>query len=1740
MPAATPAMINACSTVRGVVGEALEAAAKNLAAGESGAATAAPTQRQSAHAALRVVNHKGLVQFSQELGNLISSADAAQPAQARAKALGEGVAALLGYMDHLIAGRRDQSMRLLPAYRELLRARGVEQVADSDLFFPHLHAGPGDNAAAVAMDSEALRAARRRLEAGLLLWLRKAEDPAGLQQVRDAVGSVEAAQRGSNDRAPWWIVGAVLDAVAHGGLAADNAVRRLVTQVNLHLGRMVQGPATVPENLLRDALYLAARAHPVTPLVEAVQKTCGLQGALEVNDEVIGGFSGEAVAAARRDAEGLQNLWSACAGAQGGSGDMGDMGEFARRMEALEKSAEALAQPAFSAVVAQLGAHARAIAASGRNMSDAAALEGANALLMIEHVLAQDAAPDADFAQRAQNMAARLKVSVGAPETLSSLPAAQLLDESTRQGQGKALLTLVYAEVSRGLQGVEETLEHWFREPAKTDIRSLGKSLTQAAGALTVMGHADAAALALQCRGDIARYADGEACDAQAQQLLARRLTVLSAFVNEARQGAANLADVMTRIGLAAPRPVVTPEAVAPPAVVAVAAAVEPVVPVAPAAPVAPVAAAAANVDGGGDTDAEMLEIFLEEAGEVLATISTTLPESRNQPRDQELLTTLRRAFHTLKGSGRMIGLKHFGDAGWEMEQVFNELGAEKKPGTPDLYRLVEFAHGEFSRWIAQLRAQKQARIDAAQLVEWANKVRAAEPLPTAGEADFPPESLVTRRSVAPPPESIAPDDTVHIGDIRISAQLYDIFLPEAQSLAGALGVHSRQVQAGAKVDQDFLRAAHTLTGISGAGGFPMVRGVGASLERLLQAAVERDAAPQPAACELIARAVATLSDQVGRIAAREKPAACPELIAALDAMAPIVGVAAVAAPVVPETPEAAPPQAVVTATPAAAALTTMDFTDGEAGAAAAQPVSATPALEAANARPVSLAVSNDVDAGVERRTPRVSDDLDSQLLPIFLEEAQELVPQVGQDLRDWRARPDDKLVPQSLKRLLHTLKGSARMAGAMALGQLTHSMETRVENAALLPSIPGTLFDNLEASFDRIGVLIEKLQGKEAAGDVDALASEPADLSEAMDQMAKSMRIDTAMMEISAHAVGAAPAEAVVSVQRPLIRVRADLIDRLANQAGEISITRARVSAELRSARGTLRDLTENIGRLRTQLREMEIQAETQMQSRFSVSPERADGKFDPLEFDRFTRLQELTRLMAESVNDVATVQQNLSRDLDEGEKALSAQAQMTRDVQQDLMAIRMVPFNSLTDRLYRVTRLAAKDSGKRVQLDIKSGHIELDRGVLDRISAPIEHLLRNAIAHGIEAPERRREAGKADAGELLIEVRQEGNEVVLVMSDDGAGLNIERIREKAISLALMRPDETLTDQQIGNFIFRSGFSTAGEVTAVAGRGVGMDVVMSEITALGGRVGTEFVRGKGTTFTIHLPLTLSVLQGVVFRLGGNLYAVPTMMVEQLQRLKMDALAAAQSAGMVEWQGNQYPFHRLRDLMELPPGEAEQTRFGSVVLLRSGSHRVGIRVDDIVGGQEIVIKTIGPQLARVPGVTGAAVLGSGETVLILNPVQLALRAEEKSRTAVAGDVQAAPVPTEPERQRIVLVVDDSLTVRKITGRLLSREGYEVVVAKDGVEALEKLQEQRPDVMITDVEMPRMDGFDLTRNVREDASLKGLPIIMITSRTAEKHRQHATELGVDVFLGKPYEEGDLLGHIKTLAARPVAA
>jgi chemosensory pili system protein ChpA (sensor histidine kinase/response regulator) len=824
-------------------------------------------------------------------------------------------------------------------------------------------------------------------------------------------------------------------------------------------------------------------------------------------------------------------------------------------------------------------------------------------------------------------------------------------------------------------------------------------------------------------------------------------------------------------------------------------------------------------------------------------------------------------------------------------------------------------------------------------------------------------------------------------------------------------------------------------------------------------------------------------------------------------------------------------PQAIVAAAP-------------EMGAAGA----AEPGPEAAPAVEVE-------ELPLERRTRRLDDDIDQDLLPIFLEEAQELVPAVGQGLRDWRVNPGNRAAGQALQRTLHTLKGSARMCGAMALGELTHHMETRVENALELKELPATLFEELEGSYDRMGFLYDGLVNPQAVGAMPEPAEEvkppPASKADAPQAPAA---VEAAAPTIERPAAPAPVAKAepqqpgtavhkaeqeLAAATRAMLRVRADLIDRLVNEAGEVSIARSRIEGDLRSIKQALFDFTENVNRMRAQLREIEIQAEAQMQSRVSLAQD-ADTPFDPLEFDRFTRFQELTRMMAESVNDVATVHQNLLKAVGESEAAVSAQARLTRGLQSNLMRIRMVPFASVSERLFRIVRQAAKETDRRAVLDIKGGQVEVDRSVLERITAPFEHMLRNSVAHGIEPPAERAAKGKPELGEIRIDVRQEGNEIVLSVADDGAGLNYERIRAKAIAQGLLRPESNPSDAEVAEFIFYPGFSTASEITQLAGRGVGMDVVKSEIAALGGRVELTSEPDRGTRFTIFLPLTLAVTQAVMVRAGGILYAIPAVMVEQVRQVKAPELASYVEAGETLWQARRYPFRYLPRLLGNAEFIPETRRVTPIMLLRTGASMVALQVDEVIGSQEVVVKNTGPLLARVAGITGATVLGNGDIVLIINPVILSGRepviAVRGPGAAAAPAGAAAPAPAVPT----VMIVDDSLTVRKITGRLLSREGYNVLTAKDGVDAMEQLQDLQPDVMLVDIEMPRMDGFDLTRNLRADPRLKHVPIIMITSRTAEKHRTYAKEIGVNVYLGKPYQEDELLGHIAGFVKKPAMA
>jgi len=1159
--------------------------------------------------------------------------------------------------------------------------------------------------------------------------------------------------------------------------------------------------------------------------------------------------------------------------------------------------------------------------------------------------------------------------------------------------------------------------------------------------------------------------------------------------------------------------------------------------------------------------DAELLSIFLDEAREVFTTIDESLSESRDRPSDQTHITTLRRAFHTLKGSSRMVGLRQFGEAAWAVEQVFNVWLAEEKAGDDALYDLTAHARTQMSEWVELIAAGDPKAAKPEALIAAADRVKAgqgffweaAEPvissaadIAPASEPEFEPETELiildddTAREVieleaAPFPvieqEVLNPaafnPDIKKIGDLEISSQLFDIFLAEADNCLKVLKetLHDWEATPAAPPSEKMIRAIHSLSGSSATAGLSSVHDVAVFLEHQFIVLQEHPVEVMPGEFGKLDTCIERLRAMLHQFAAGVFPPIDRDAMAIIDELR-----------VAWEMRKTILPELnLVTATP----LPPL--------ASAPKPPELGVLPPAAQIPPVATEIQELGASAEEETETAIHDELDADLTELFLAEANDLLPQIESTLRNLVRDPRNENQFGVLLRVLHTLKGSARMAGALRLGALLHNMETLAETAQGAPS--SGLFEELQGRYDRAVSLFEAIANPDKAGAPVATGGEivafPAARSDDATQMAQRA------MTLTAPTGG----DLAEKRQRSsaLVRVRSDVLDRLVNQAGEVSIARSRLENDLSTVRGALGDLTDNVVRLRNQLREIEIAAEAQLQSRMEAQKKEQGREFDPLEFDRFTRLQELTRMMAESVNDVAMLQQNIVRGLEGANKDLLNQGRLARDLQQDLMRVRMVPVDSVADRLYRVVRQTAKETSKRVSLDIAGGNVELDRGVLERMIGPFEHLLRNAVVHGIELPEDRLGAGKSDTGQVVLSVKQQGNEVVFEFVDDGAGLNLNRIRERAVERGLLPSLEAATDAQAAELIFTPGFSTAAEVTELAGRGVGMDVVRAEASSLGGQVSIETVAGKGSTFSIRLPLTLAVTQVVLVRASGRIFALPTVLVEQVQHLRGAQLANAYNDGAIDVLGEKVSFAYLPLLLGNEEAHPSVQRYSPVIAIHSTHRRLAIHVDEVIGNREVVVKNIGPQLARMLGIAGATVLGTGEVVLIIDPTQLYGRVPARqtkvaplSSTGAVGEIIEGAVPAQTatvvmDTTPVVMVVDDSVTVRRVTQRMLLREGYQVVLAKDGVDALEQLQDVTPDVMLVDIEMPRMDGFDLTRNVRSDNRFKSIPIVMITSRTADKHRNYAMDLGVNVYLGKPYNETELAQIIKDLLAevRPVA-
>jgi len=1038
---------------------------------------------------------------------------------------------------------------------------------------------------------------------------------------------------------------------------------------------------------------------------------------------------------------------------------------------------------------------------------------------------------------------------------------------------------------------------------------------------------------------------------------------------------------------------------------------------------------------------------------------------------------------------------------------------------------------------------------------------------------DFPavPQELVEAVAQAPLAEAEAPagdaalapaaDDIKVIGALRIPIPLYNVYLNEADEWSRRLVTELTEwsMELHRRLSDVPVGLAHSLAGSSGTVGFTALSGMARLLEQALQH-VQLHGGGTVHQAGVFVDTAEDIRYLLHQFAAGFLKEPTPRLLRALQAIIDSDDVAAVpsaASFLRASEDDAAEPAVAPHAAPAAAASAEpVDFSDvfppepePVAIEAVQEPTPTTESQDAAERR-VDDAIARAVGAGATLDDDiDVVDAVDDDLFPIFEEEAQELLPQMGSALRQWAARPDNGTARGEVLRGLHTLKGSARLAGAMRLGELAHRFETAIDDLgseALAPVQIEPLFvhaDALRSEFDKL----------RAAAEAPPPAAAPAEPPAAA--------VDEVEPEAVAPAIeGTAAPRGVVVPQRtplavaarsaagPSVRVRSQLLDRLVNQAGEVMISRSRLEARLGQIQGSLGELTGNLDRLRRQLRDIEVQAESQMQSRLAQAKDSAAG-FDPLEFDRFTRVQELTRMMAESVDDVATVQRNLHRAMQGTEDELVAQGRQARELQRDLLRTRMVEFEGIADRLYAVARQAAKETGKPITLDITGGAVEMDRGVLERLAPAFEHLLRNAVVHGIEDAPTRAAAGKPATGTIAIRLHQEGNDVAVEFRDDGAGLDYERIRDKARALGLIGAADTPGDAETANFIFAPGFSTATQVTELAGRGIGMDVVRSEVQAAGGRIETRSQPGQGTRFRLILPLTTAVTQVVMLRAGHLAFAVPATVVEIVRRATASEIDEAYASGTFHHDLDDVPFFWTGALLQASVRSQEPpTRTRPVVVFRSAQQRVALHVDEVLGHQEVVVKNLGPQLARLPGLSGMSVLPSGAVVLIYNPVALAnvhgerIRAQlaahahpDAAGAEAAGGVDpASPLADADPGVPLVLVVDDSITVRRVTQRLLRREGYRVALAADGLQALERLQEERPALVLSDIEMPRMDGFDLVRNIRADAALHDLPVVMITSRIAAKHREHALSLGASHYLGKPYPEEELLGLVRRYA------
>jgi chemosensory pili system protein ChpA (sensor histidine kinase/response regulator) len=1687
--------------------------------------------------ALKVAEVDGAALLAEEMEETCRYLGTASDQDTVDKGIGTLIRAMVqlpAYLDRLLSGGRDVALVLLPLLNDLRQHRGKPQLSEGTLVLLNkASSAPAARRAepSVTVSEEGAQAfrqtvggLRREFQSSLLGWLRDEDSAGDLAELIRVSRELERATSVESARQLWYVLTGVLEALRDGGLEATISLKRLVGQADRQLKRLMDGGEAAfvdspPVELLNSLLYYAARA------AGDGERLGEIRTAYELTDVVPGeerlaeasqALAGPSVKLMRAVAEAIKEDLASVKDVLDifVRTGMANAVDLEPQLEMLKKISDTLGVLGLASSRDDIQKEAKALTA----------------------IIASERAPEEAELER---MAATLLDVEDALDTELVRAVVPFEDDEdaaqeTSVAQLRQATESVIAECIVNLARVKEAVVELIKRPG--DARALdqvGPQLRGITAGLLMLGKTKAVGVVERIGNVIAtRLAAGAAPLAiDLTDRMADAVVSLEYYIETVSAGRRDPWYMLEN----AERCLVLLEAT-PESQEAEALPVRQRQPDAAPVPEVPVAATVMLPPevmkiGAERPDPELVEVFIEEAKQEVENIQRYLPIWQQNQDDLDALNITRRSFHTLKGSGRMVGAQVIGEFAWSIESLLNRIiNHTLSPSAEALQFLTQTA--EFlPQLVEQLEIGTQPSGDVDLLIKQANAFAEGDP-----EAGAVMELSSQPETVADSTPTEEPDDERGVPP-QMDPVLADIFVKEMRGHLETIRESLADIddKESPLVEEPLFRASHTLLGSANMAGYEPAIALTTPLAEYLGQKYETGSPLSQNGQRVLLAAADTLERMAGALSANEAFAE--------------------------DTSE--------TATQLAA-LVAAD-TDSGAEPPAPQPDEA-------------------LDA----------EEFDPEIAAIFAEEAAEILESADRALQDFSRGDAELESLVELQRLLHTLKGGARMAGITSMGNLSHSLEgllsgmsaAKVEPTKEVMDLVQRSLDELHHMRDAVAVgqqaaatveLPQLMRSPSGAGSVElpaeplsasadaeeqeedaatqaipvgptleipglqwlepdrtegaedsGIPAPPEDVESAFDApgdgdeehaAAAAAEVDEAK---SASAAAEPMAQAVSSQE--LVRVEAELLDALLNGAGEISIFQSRLNQQARSIDFNLGELDQTVTRLREQLRSLEAETEAEILHRHEEEGVNEDD-FDPLELDRYSKIQQLSRALAETASDVGSINELLRELMNETETLVTQQTRVTSELQDGLMKTRMVPFQRHVPRLTRIVRQASGESGKSAELVVEGGEGELDRQVLESMLPPFEHLLRNAVIHGIERPEIRRERGKPAVGRVTVTLQREGSEVLVQVADDGAGLDLDSVRRKAYELGLLAEGQEVSDVDAAELILHPGLTTVGELTQAAGRGVGMDIVANELKKLGGSMRIESVPEQGTRFLLRLPYTLAITNALIVAVGEETFALPLPTVEGVTRVAKDKLLEllTEDQPSIDYGGVSYRVQHLGTFVGAAPSALpEEDTSAALILIRAGDTSTALLTDALEDSREVVVKTLGSQITSVPGVSGATILGDGRIIVILDMGTLV-----RAQNAAAG---RAPAPMRLEQQITALVVDDSITVRRVTQKLLERHGVRVLTARDGLDAVGVIQDHEPDIILLDIEMPRMDGYQFATHVRNDPRIENVPIIMITSRSGEKHRARAIEIGVNDYLSKPYQEGQLKTAIETLLGR----